>query len=134
MDASFTIPWVFRDEANALSDEAWRVLFNKVSTGHVPALWFYEMVNVTVRGSREGPQVSREDLSDFFGVLRLMPLKVHHQTSTTTLEVVPRLMRQHDLTSYDSAYLALALERGLPLATRDKALKKAARKEGVELL
>lgn len=44
------------------------------------------------------------------------------------------LARSHRLTSYDAAYLELALRRGLPLATRDKALQAAARLEGVPLM
>jgi predicted nucleic acid-binding protein len=44
------------------------------------------------------------------------------------------LARSHHLTSYDAAYLELALRRGLPLASRDKALQAAARLEGVPLL
>ena len=44
------------------------------------------------------------------------------------------LARSHRLTSYDAAYLELALRRGLPLASRDKALQAAARLEGVPLL
>jgi len=44
------------------------------------------------------------------------------------------LARSHRLSSYDAAYLALALRRGLPLATCNKALQAAARLEGVPLL
>jgi predicted nucleic acid-binding protein len=44
------------------------------------------------------------------------------------------LARSHSLTTYDAAYLELALRRGLPLASRDKALETAARVEGVSLL
>jgi predicted nucleic acid-binding protein len=44
------------------------------------------------------------------------------------------LARSHRLTSYDAAYLELALRRGLPLASRDKGLQAAARTEGVPLL
>jgi predicted nucleic acid-binding protein len=40
----------------------------------------------------------------------------------------------HRLTSYAAAYLELSLRRGLPLATRDKALQAAARLEGVPLM
>jgi len=42
--------------------------------------------------------------------------------------------RAHRLTSYDAAYLELALRLGLPLASRDQALQAAARSEGVPLL
>ncbi|HYF55734.1 MAG TPA: type II toxin-antitoxin system VapC family toxin [Salinarimonas sp.] len=41
------------------------------------------------------------------------------------------LARRHALTSYDAAYLALALNEGVPLATRDRPLAAAAAREGV---
>ena len=43
-------------------------------------------------------------------------------------------MRAHRLTAYDATYLELALRCGLPLATRDKALRQAAAAVGVTLL
>jgi predicted nucleic acid-binding protein len=44
------------------------------------------------------------------------------------------LARQHRLTAYDAAYLELARREGLPLASLDKALRKAAAASGVALL
>jgi predicted nucleic acid-binding protein len=44
------------------------------------------------------------------------------------------LAQQHRLTSYDAAYLELAIRRGLPLATLDEALQAAAKIEKVPLL
>ncbi len=43
------------------------------------------------------------------------------------------LARERDLTVYDAAYLELAIREGLPLATFDRALEKAAFAEGVAL-
>ena len=43
------------------------------------------------------------------------------------------LARKHKLTVYDAAYLELAKREGLPLATVDRALEKAAIAEGVAL-
>jgi predicted nucleic acid-binding protein len=40
---------------------------------------------------------------------------------------------EFELTAYDAAYLMLARTNGLPLATRDKALIRAARKAGVDI-
>jgi predicted nucleic acid-binding protein len=40
----------------------------------------------------------------------------------------------HRLTSYDAAYLELAMRTALPLATLDQDLRKAASAEGVSLL
>nr|WP_294550426.1 type II toxin-antitoxin system VapC family toxin [uncultured Rhodopila sp.] len=38
------------------------------------------------------------------------------------------------MTAYDATYLELAIRRGLPLASNDKELRKAARAAGVALL
>ena len=41
---------------------------------------------------------------------------------------------RHGLTVYDAAYLAMAVQLDGELATRDKALARAARQEGVEVI
>lgn len=41
------------------------------------------------------------------------------------------LARAHRLTTYDAAYLELAVREGLPLATQDTDLKRAAKEIGV---
>jgi len=48
-------------------------------------------------------------------------------------QVLP-LAREHRLSSYDAAYLELALRTGLPLATLDVALEKAANALGLVVL
>jgi predicted nucleic acid-binding protein len=42
------------------------------------------------------------------------------------------LARRYKLSAYDAAYLELALRKGLPLATLDADLEKAAKKAGVK--
>lgn len=51
-----------------------------------------------------------------------------------TFHSVPALARAHQLSSYDASYLELAMRLGLPLATLDKDLAKAATSVGVPLL
>lgn len=48
--------------------------------------------------------------------------------------MVLTLAERHKLTAYDAAYLALAIEKAIPLATLDKQLIAAATHEGVPLL
>ena len=43
------------------------------------------------------------------------------------------LARAYGLSSYDAAYLELAVRRGLPLATLDKELHKAAKRASVAI-
>lgn len=49
-------------------------------------------------------------------------------------DAIDTLARQHGLSAYDASYLVLALRLSLPLATRDRALRAAARAAGVPLL
>ena len=44
------------------------------------------------------------------------------------------LARNHRLSVYDAAYLELALREGIPLATLDAGLRRAAAAEGVTLV
>jgi predicted nucleic acid-binding protein len=47
---------------------------------------------------------------------------------------VLELARSERLSAYDASYLELAMRRGIPLATKDDDLAKAARRAGVMLL
>jgi predicted nucleic acid-binding protein len=49
------------------------------------------------------------------------------QALATTLQIA----RSYRLSSYDASYLELALREGLPLATLDEDLQKAAKRAGV---
>jgi predicted nucleic acid-binding protein len=48
-------------------------------------------------------------------------------------EQIADLMQAHGLTSYDAAYLAVAIAEGLPLASFDAVLRRAASATGVAL-
>ena len=50
---------------------------------------------------------------------------------THALAVTLQLARRYKLSAYDASYLELSLRSGLPLATLDEDLQKAARKAGV---
>jgi predicted nucleic acid-binding protein len=47
---------------------------------------------------------------------------------------IQRLSRKHGLTPYDAAYLDLALDSGLPLATLDEDLARASKNARVRLV
>ena len=134
-DASFTIPWFFRHERVAVSEEAWERLALRTAIAHVPALWPFEMANAALRGPRGGVvKPSRQDVAIFFSILTELPIRVHYQNIESVFEETVSLMMKHKLTSYDAAYLNLALKLRLPLATFDTAVSKAATAEGVEVL
>ena len=55
-------------------------------------------------------------------------------TATYALGDTLNLARRYRLSAYDAAYLELALRTGLPLATLDAGLAKAAATAGVQML
>ena len=131
LDVSLSCAWCFADEA---SDGAWAILEQlQTHQAHVPALWLSETANVLVQAERRG-RISGAACRTFLGLLEDLPISVDQPSTASVWHDTLALARSHRLTSYDAAYLELALRRGLPLASRDKDLQAAARAEGVPLL
>jgi len=62
-----------------------------------------------------------------------LPIHVDSLTSQQAFSRTLALGRAYKLSSYDAAYLELAIRKGVPLATLDRFLMKAANKAGVEI-
>jgi predicted nucleic acid-binding protein len=60
-----------------------------------------------------------------------LPIEIDRGADETRLLA---LARKHRLTVYDAAYLELSLREGLPLATLDSKLARAAEMEGLAVL
>jgi len=131
LDVSLSCAWCFADEATA---ESWAIL-ELLQTGQaqVPALWLWETANVLVQAERRG-RISPAAIRTYLGLLEGLPISVEQPSTASAWHDTLALARSHRLTSYDAAYLELALRRSLPLASRDQALQAAARAEGVPLL
>lgn len=97
----------------------------------MPSLWLWEVGNVLVQAQRKG-RITPAAIRTFLGILETLPIRIDQVTTATAWH--DTLARSHRLTTYDAAYLELALRLGLPLASRDQALNAAASKEGMSLL
>lgn len=126
MDASVTLAWAFEDEADEYSDSVLGALINQDAT--VPGIWALEVTNVLAVGERRG-RLSPADSARFVALLGSLPIRV--ETMPSGMEYMVSLARETGLSTYDTAYLELAESRGLPLATRDTALRKAAAVRGL---
>ena len=126
LDASMALSWAFRDETTPGRD---RVLERVGAEGAlVPALWRYEVANGMLTAFRRG-RISGGLRTRFLGLLEQLPIE-------TVLDVpkpaeLVQLAQQSELSTYDAAYLVLALERGVDLATLDAALAEAATRAGL---
>jgi predicted nucleic acid-binding protein len=124
LDASIAVAWAFREQHRA-SDQA----FNRIQedAASVPSLWWFELRNVLLVGERRG-RISQRDTTLFLQEIAGFGVIVD---TTPEEEALLRLARRHGLTVYDAAYLKLAIREGLPLATLDDELIRAARAENL---
>lgn len=96
-------------------------------TLHVPALWHLEFANVLLAAQRR----KRIAAKDGKGLLARAPrLPLATDGRVVPLVVIADLAESHGITTYDAAYLELAMRLKCPLATQDKALAKAAKRLG----
>lgn len=131
-DVSACMPWCCEDEATTES-ELLLLRAANLEVLHVPSLWPWEMMNalaVAVRRQRVMP----EQADKFFELLSNFDFCIAESPAVADMPRLSALAARHKLTSYDAAYLDLALRLGLPLATLDGALKRAALAEGVGVL
>lgn len=128
VDASAAAGWFLPDEQTAFSNElAGRMEEEDVL---VPDLFWHEARNFLLKALRAG----RMDEAGLYVALdRLATLPLRDAGPNDALSVT-RLAVKHQLSAYDGAYLDLAVQHHLPLATLDKTLKAAARLELVTIL
>jgi len=78
--------------------------------------------------------MSPDESEAAFQRLRVLPIEIEREALPLLFHAVSALADEQDLTVYDAAYLELARRDRLPLATRDKKLRSAARAIGVDLV
>ncbi|MCX7314313.1 MAG: type II toxin-antitoxin system VapC family toxin [Alphaproteobacteria bacterium] len=131
LDCSAALSWFMPDEDEPNAREL-RTLVTD-SGAVVPMLWPIEMGNIFVMAVRSG-RISASDRAAAIAALGELPIEIDSETLTMIWTDTMVLADQHRLTVYDACYLDLAHRRHLPLATRDKELRAAARKLGVPIL
>lgn len=98
----------------------------------VPNLWHLEVVNVTL-GLEKRNEINTATAEGFLAQLENLPIYVDPLTPNQAFSRIATLARSYNLSSYDAAYLELAIRENLPLATLDKILRKAAIKASIPI-
>ncbi len=125
LDNSIVMSWCFQDEASTYADAVLDAL--EGSHAIVPSVWPLEVANVLLVAERKR-RLSRADTARFILLVRSLPLGVEDETPDRIMGEILALARESGLSSYDASYLDLAIRKGLPIATLDKGLRKAARR------
>jgi predicted nucleic acid-binding protein len=131
IDSSVALAWCFEDEVDTYADAVLDRLAE--GTAIAPSLWLLEIVNVLVLAERR-KRIHQADAARFLEVIRSLPITIEEATLAGAFQDVQSVARGTGLTAYDAAYVALALRTGLPLATRDAAVRAACASLGVPVL
>jgi len=108
-------------------------MFKQGDTAVAPSFWPHEVLNALLAGERR-KRISKALVRSFLDDLATLPIVLERFSAEVVFSRIQRLSREHGLTAYDAAYLNLALDSGLPLATSDEDLARAAKKARVRLV
>ncbi len=127
LDASAAIAWAFKDERDAQAVAIAHYVAQESAI--VPALWRWEVQNVLLNAEKRG-RVKPSVVVDILNALAALPISVEPEGPDLKFAAELDVARRFGLSLYDSAYLELALRKGLLLATKDSQLAAAAKKAG----
>lgn len=131
LDASVALAWAFEDQTTRYSEG----VLERLAAGEalVPAVWPLEVANALVSAERRG-KLARAKTTGFLVALQGLAIVIDADGPSRAFTDVLPLAREHGLSIYDASYLDLAIRTGVPLATLDKDLRKAAAALGVNIL
>jgi len=131
LDSSAALAWVLPGEATSATE----ALLAEVgeSGAAAPGLWPLETANVLWLAERRG-RITLAERTQALAILAELPVQIDERTAILAFGATSALAAARDLTVYDACYLELALRLGLPLASLDRQLCKAAAAAGVPLI
>ena len=130
IDNSIVMTWCFKDQASPYADAILESLSEAVAI--VPAIWPFEVANVLLVAERR-QRLGESDSIRFLSLLLQLPILVERAWPERMMKDWLALGRANNLSSYDAAYLELAMRSGLPIATQDKQIVAAAKRIDVPL-
>ena len=134
LDASVAMSWLLGDGVATTRAYAMGVLEAMKSEDNraiVPVVWNLEVANVIAKAEQKGLLVEAQSEA-FLEMLSGLDIDVDSDTVGTALSDTLQVARRYRLSAYDASYLELSLSAGIPLATLDQDLNKAARRAGIK--
>ncbi len=130
VDSSAICALFFEDETTPDSEQ----LLQRLEAGGiwVPGLFLWEVANVLLMAERR-QRISQAERAEALQLVESLGLQIDQADPAVVWHDGLQLAGQTGLTSYDAAYLELAMRLGAPLASRDRALNNCCRTVGVTL-
>jgi len=132
LDASVAAAWCFADESTAYAEGVLDLLASGAEAV-TASIWPFEVANALLMGERR-KRISVAQVTTVLQRISVLPISIDPIRPDTAFGQILSVARQEQLTEYDAAYLELALREGLPLATLDNGLRRAARNVGISLV
>ena len=129
IDASIASAWCFPTKQTDYTKAVFEAVSFSALDAVAPRLWAYEIRNSILMGLRRG-RIGKPDGVQF--LVSLIELNVR-LTEPASYDDVFSLAEEHGLTVYDAAYLNVAMQERLPLASLDRQLVRAAEAVDVTL-
>lgn len=131
LDNSVSMKWLLASTKKADQNYAEEVLKSMLNNeAYVPNLWHLEATNVLLSAKKRS-EIDAGEIEIFISQLENLPVHTDSFTSKQAFNRTLALADAYKLSSYDAAYLELAIREGLPIATLDKDLRKAVKKAGI---
>jgi predicted nucleic acid-binding protein len=128
LDASIALSWCFSDESTVSTSALLDRLEKEIA--FVPGIWPLEIGNILISAERRH-RIRYADITQCLELFGKLNIEIDNQTSVKAFHEILSLAHSEKLTTYDAAYLELAMRRGLPLASKDLQLCKVADRLGV---
>jgi len=131
LDNSVSAAWCFSGEANTYTEAVFRAVASD-GGAIAPALWPVELANAMVVAERR-KRITAAQREAFLKNLAGLDIEIQPLVADDVFQQGIGLATNHSLSVYDATYLAIAVQRQLPLATQDQDLMRAAKEVGVSL-
>jgi len=129
VDASVALAWHFPEEQTEFTLGCLQAVVERGAL--VPVHWRAEVANGMVIGARRG-RITRPYRDQALKKMEVLPIDIDEESQAQFWNGTRHIGDMYGLTIYDAAYLELAQRARLPLATLDKALRRAAEQAGVK--
>ncbi len=124
IDNSVVMAWCFEDETSSYADTILESL--KTTAALAPSVWPLELGNALLAARRRN-RLGKAPVTRFLALMKNLPIHVEQESPERMLNEILSLAREQGISTYDASYLDLAMRKGLPIATLDSSLEKAAR-------
>jgi predicted nucleic acid-binding protein len=116
LDGSFALAWVLPDETSPDADRfVDRLTLHDVLW--VPTLWRYEVSNGLAMAQRRR-RLAEVDRFRAIALLAKLPIRTEAQVGAVAIRRLSALALATGLSAYDAAYLDLAVQKGIGLASQ----------------